>query len=79
MGVTGGANLSLVAHSVHWPVGLFGRQSGECPRRADRYLLYSLVVRVLFAQFNHRGRSVSTGWLRWRWHAQDAHLAWLIT
>jgi len=24
---------------------------------------------------DHRGRSVSTGWLRWRWHAEDARKA----
>ena len=33
------------------------------------------VPRTLMIVIYHRGRSVSTGWLRWWWHAEEAWLA----
>src|SRR5690348_3098425 len=51
----------------------------QLPPRANRYRIRAYYFCDLFDNATRRGRPVSTGWRRCRWHAQDAHLAWLIT
>src|SRR4051812_11501110 len=63
--------------------------AAKLPRSSNRYRMRAVLFVALlqidrtieirsFDKLTPRGRLVSTGWQRCRWHAQDAQLAWII-